>query len=145
MQTNQTEAQQMAAALLAYLNQLEILPVNIALERAEERPAAVMTLREEPAYRRYDLAGGYKAQFPFAVSYCLTPDGQAQRIAAIEALCRLGEWLEAAEPAKEGLALGQGRCAVSFEWESFPAQTQAQEPEERYQTKFTLIDTQEEQ
>ena len=37
MQTNQTEAQQMAAALLAYLNQLEILPVNIALERAEER------------------------------------------------------------------------------------------------------------
>ena len=82
MQTNQTEAQQMAAALLAYLNQLEILPVNIALERAEERPAAVMTLREEPAYRRYDLAGGYKAQFPFAVSYCLTPDGQAQRIAA---------------------------------------------------------------
>ena len=61
MQTNQTEAQQMAAALLAYLNQLEILPVNIALERAEERPAAVMTLREEPAYRRYDLAGGYKA------------------------------------------------------------------------------------
>ena len=100
MQTNQTEAQQMAAALLAYLNQLEILPVNIALERAEERPAAVMTLREEPAYRRYDLAGGYKAQFPFA---------------------------------------------VSFEWESFPAQTQAQEPEERYQTKFTLIYTQEEQ
>lgn len=80
MQTNQTEAQQMAAALLAYLNQLEILPVNIALERAEERPAAVMTLREEPAYRRYDLAGGYKAQFPFAVSYCLTPDGQAQRL-----------------------------------------------------------------
>ena len=44
MQTNQTEAQQMAAALLAYLNQLEILPVNIALERAEERPAAVLTL-----------------------------------------------------------------------------------------------------
>ena len=125
MQTNQTKAQQMAAVLLAYLNQLEILPVNIALERAEERPAAVMTLREEPTYRSYDLAGGYRAHFPFAVSYCFT--------------------LEAAEPAKEGLTLGQGRCAVGFQWESFPAQTQAQEPEERYQTKFTLIYTQEEQ
>ena len=145
MQTNQTKAQQMAAVLLAYLNQLEILPVNIALERAEERPAAVMTLREEPTYRSYDLAGGYRAHFPFAVSYCFTPENQAQRLAAIEALCRLGEWLEAAEPAKEGLTLGQGRCAVGFQWENFPAQTQAQEPEERYQTKFTLIYTQEEQ
>ena len=37
MQTNQTEAQQMAAALLAYLNQLEILPVNIALENGRRR------------------------------------------------------------------------------------------------------------
>ena len=113
--------------------------------RDRERPAAVMTLREEPTYRRYDLAGGYKAQFPFAVSYCLTPDGQAQRIAAIEALCRLGERLETADPAKEGLALGPGRRAVGFQWEGFPAQTQAQEPEERYQTKFTLIYIQEEQ
>lgn len=145
MQTSQTEAQQVATALLAYLNEIAVLPVDIALERTEARPSAVMTLREEPAYRSYDLTGGYKAQFPFAVSYCLTPDDQAQRIAAIEALCRLGEWLEAADPAKEGLALGQGRCAIGFRWESFPAQTQAQEPEERYQTKFTLIYTQEEQ
>lgn len=104
-----------------------------------------MTLREEPAYRRYDLAGGYKAQFPFAVSYCLTPDGQAQRIGGHRGAVPAGRVAGGSRAGQRGLALGQGRCAVSFEWESFPAQTQAQEPEERYQTKFTLIYTQEEQ
>ncbi len=144
MQTSQTEAQQVAAALLAYLNEAAVLPVEIALERTEARPAAVLTMRKEPMQRRYDLTGGYRAQCPFAVSYCLTPDSQAQRLAAVEALCRLGQWLEAAEPEKEGLALGPGRRAVGFQWEGFPAMARTEEQEERYQTDLTLIYIQEE-
>lgn len=143
MQQNQTETQQVAAALLTYMNQAKILPVDIVLERTETRPAAVMTLREGPVYHSQDLTGGYTAEFPFAVSYCLTPENQEQRLLAIDQLCQLGQWLETFDPETDSLPLQQGQKALGFQWESFPVQVQTEGQEEQYLSKFKFIYIQE--
>lgn len=146
MQEQRTEAeQQVASALLAYLNRLEGLPCEVVLEKAAQAPALLLELLEGPVYKDLDLAGGYTAEFPFAISYRYTPATQAQRLEAAELLCAMAEQLETAAPGQT-LDLGPGRSALNFAWTSFPAQAGEQtENMEQYRTKFILNYLQEEQ
>lgn len=146
MQGQRTEAErQVASALLAYLNQMQGLPCEVVLEKAAQTPALVLELLEGPVYKDLDLAGGYTAEFPFAISYRITPETQAQRLEAAELLCALAEQLETAAPGPV-LDLGPGRSAQNFAWTSFPAQIGGEtENMEQYRTKFILNYVQEEQ
>lgn len=104
-------------ALLAWLNTCEDKPVpKIDFENLPEDGVGMsLSAIQAAAKTRQYIDGSYQAQYQFALIYRLQPEDGDSRLAADEALSKIGAWAERNE---EKPALGAGMNVISVKRDS---------------------------